>query len=374
MPPALKTLELRWRQALRAAGRRPFTGRVATRAEDLLQLSATPRILLVRMERIGDVLVGVPVLRSLRARYPQGRIDLLVSRSNLAVRDAVRPFVDRLWCYEKTPASAFRLLRGLRGTRYDVVVDLVDNPSATAQMVVRWCGAPAAVGLPHPEAGLYTHAAPLLDRGSVHPVERLAQLLLPFGIDPASQCLDLAYPLQPEDIAAAQQTLGPTVHPLRFGVNVSGREVSKRWGSANYSAVVRHIMSSDPRFAVSVCGTPDDMGEVLRVALTTGAEAVPPQSSFQEFAAILHEFDLLLTPDTAAVHVAAAWKIPTVALYLSDPGIAPWLPYHTPHRAVADPNGIAAIPPDRVIAALEELIRERFAAVPGAELPPVIGR
>jgi ADP-heptose:LPS heptosyltransferase len=369
MPTALKTLELRWRQALRAAGRRPFTGRLASRAEDLLQLSTTPRILLVRMERIGDVLVSVPVLRSLRARYPRARIDLLVSRSNLAVRDAVTPFVDQVWCYEKTPVSAFRLLRALRGARYDVVVDLVDNPSATAQLVVRWCGAPAAVGLLHPEPGLYTHAAPLLDRGSVHPVERLAQLLLPFGIDPASQSLDLAYPLQPEDIETAQQTLGPAVQPLRFGVNLSGREAAKRWGSASYSAVIQHMMSSDPRFAVSVCGAPDDASEVLRVALTTGAQAVPPQSSFRQFAAILHEFDLLLTPDTAVVHVAAAWKIPTVALYHSDPAVAPWLPYHTPHRAVADPNGISAIPTGRVIAALEDLIRERFSAIPVPQGP-----
>jgi ADP-heptose:LPS heptosyltransferase len=234
--------------------------------------------------------------------------------------------------------------------------------------VVRWCGAPAAVGLLHPECGLYTHAAPLLDRGSVHPVERLAQLLLPFGIDPASQSLDLAYPLHPQALESARHIIGPTVRPLRFGVNISGREVGKRWGLDNYSAVIRHIMSSDPRFAVSVCGTPDDARDVLQVSLTTGAHAVPPQFSFCQFAAIVHEFDLLLTPDTAVVHLAAAWKIPTVALYHSEPGIAPWIPYHTPHRAVDDPKGISAIPPDRVIAALQELIGERFASVPAPAL------
>jgi ADP-heptose:LPS heptosyltransferase len=316
------------------------------------------------MERIGDVLVSVPVLRALRARYPGARIDLLVSRPNLAVRDAVIPFVNQVWCYDKTLGSALRLLRALRGVHYDVVVDLVDNPSATAQLVIRWCHAPAAVGLLHSEAGLYTHAAPLLDRGSVHPVERLAQLLLPFGIDPASESLELAYPLSPADIELARQTLVPTWRPLRLGVNVSGREANKRWGSANYISVVRHMMRTDPRFAISVCGSPDDVPRVLQVALATGAEAVPPQASLQQFAAVVHEFDLLLTPDTAVVHMAAAWKIPTVALYHSDPAVALWLPYHTPHRAVADPRGIAAISADRVIAALEDLISERFAALP----------
>jgi ADP-heptose:LPS heptosyltransferase len=91
---------------------------------------------------------------------------------------------------------------------------------------------------------------------------------------------------------------------------------------------------------------------------------VPARSSLREFAAILHEFDLLLTPDTAVVHLAAAWKLPTVALYRSDPAVAPWLPYNTPHKAVADPRGIPAIPLDQVITAADDLIRERFGEPP----------
>jgi ADP-heptose:LPS heptosyltransferase len=360
MPSTLKTVEFWWRRTLLAAYHRPFAGQVASRAEDLLHLPPAPRILLIRLERIGDVLVSVPVLRSLRARYPQGHIDLLVSRANYAVRDAVVPFVTHVWCYKKTLGSALRLLRALRGTRYDVVVDLLDHPSTTAQLVIRWCGAPAAVGLLHAESGLYTHAAPVLDPGAVHPVERLAQLLLPFGIDPATQSLDLAYPLASTDIERARLTLGPTTRPLRFGVNLSSRRAERHWGSANYIALIRHITAHDARFAVSVCGAPGDAAEVKHVAEATGTQAVPACSSLREFAAIVHEFDLLLTPDTAAVHLAAAWKLPTVALYHSIPAVAPWLPYNTPHRAVADPRGIPAIPLDQVVRAVDDLIRERF--------------
>ena len=103
---ALKTLELRWRRALLAAGHRPFAGQIAVTAEDLLHLPTAPRILLIRLERIGDVLVSVPVLRSLRERYPRGSIDLLLSPANRAVADAVAPFVSRVLCYEKTLKSA----------------------------------------------------------------------------------------------------------------------------------------------------------------------------------------------------------------------------------------------------------------------------
>ena len=360
MPTALKRLELRFRRAFLAASHRPFAGQVATRAEDLLQLGPVPRILLIRLERIGDVLVSTPVIRALRARYPAGTIDLLLSRANYPVRDAVAPFVTRVWCYDKTIRSALVLMQALRRRRYDVIVDLVDNPSTTAQLVVRWCRPAAVVGLLHPESGLYTHAAPLLDRSSVHPVERLAQLLLPFGIDPGTQALDISYPLESTDLEQARHTLGSSGHPLRLGVNISGRGAGKNWGNANYIAAIEHLQRTDARFAVSVCGAPQDADQVKHVAGSTGTQAVPATKSFREFAAVVRIFDLFLTPDTAALHLAAAGKVPTVGLYHENPGVAPWVPYNTPNRLVSDAQGIPAIPVDRVIAALEDLIRERF--------------
>lgn len=360
MPRLLKALEFRWRRALLAAGHRPFAGRATSEPEDLLHLPHAPRILLIRLERIGDVLVSIPVIRALRTRHPDASIDLLVSRANRAVRDAVAPFVTRVWCYEKTVSSAVDLLRAFRRTRYDVIVDLVDHPSATAQLVIRWCRPRAAVGLLHAESGLYTHAAPTLDRATVHPVERFAQLLLPFGIDPAVEPLDLEYRLGTEDVDRARVLLGPTLRPLRFGVNLSARQAERYWGRSNYIALIRHVIAHDPRFAVSVCGTPQDAAEVRHVAEATGAQAVPARASLRDFAAIIHEFDLLLTPDTAVVHLAASWKVPTVTLYHEEAGVAPWLPYRTPCRAVADPRGIPSILVGRVVEAVTELIRERF--------------
>jgi ADP-heptose:LPS heptosyltransferase len=100
------------------------------------------------------------------------------------------------------------------------------------------------------------------------------------------------------------------------------------------------------------------------VAEATGAQAVPPLASLHLFAAVLHEFDLIVTPDTAVVHLAAAWKIPTVALYELTAGVAPWLPYECPFRALGSLGGIPAIAVGEVITAVDDLIRERFGIGP----------
>ncbi len=326
-------------------------------SHEALALGDSPRILLLRQDRIGDVLVSVPVIRALRHRYPDARLDMLFSRTNFGVRQAVQPYVDHAWRYDKTLAGAVRLLWALRRARYDVVVDLMDNPSANSQLVTRWSGARARVGIRHARAGHYTHAVPLLDQQRVHIVERVAQLLLPFGIDPAAVPLDLAYPLTDADRARARERLGATDLPLRFGINISARY----WGRDNFIACIRWMQQFDRRFAIWVGGAPDHQAEVAAITAATGAGAIPPLASFHDFAAIVREFDLLLTPDTSVIHLGAAWKIPTIGLYHTPPGAPlPWYPYRTAYRALIHPAGVARIPLADVQDAIRSLVAERF--------------
>lgn len=362
MPTILESLQAPWQRAVHAATHRPFAGRATSSPRDLLGLDGRSRILVIGLERIGDVLVGIPVLRSLRARYPGARLELLVSQGNSAVADAVGPFVDQVWVYEKTIRSALALLRALHRSRYDVIVDLVDHPSTTAQLVIQWCRPRAAVGLLHTGSGVYTHAAPALDPAVVHPVERLAQLLLPFGIDPAVEPLDLEYPLTTSDAWRARSSLGPTLRPYRLGVNVSCRQPGRDWGEANYVALVGEIAARHPEFEVYVCGSPQNASAIARIGLAAGVQAAPPRASLSEFAAILHEFDLLVTPDTVAVHIAAAWKLPAVVLSHAVPGVAPRVPYHTSHRALMGRPAIPSISVAEVAAAVDGLIQECFGA------------
>src|SRR5262249_50300212 len=125
---ALKPLELRLRRLLLSA-HGPFTGQLITSPADAPGPGDAPRILFIRAERIGDVLVSVPVLRAVSRRYPRARIDLLASTANYGVRSAVARWVDRVWRYEKRVTTTIGLVRQLRAAAYDLVVDLSHDPS-----------------------------------------------------------------------------------------------------------------------------------------------------------------------------------------------------------------------------------------------------
>ena len=329
-----------------------------TTPRNALGLGEAPRLLLLRQDRLGDVLVSVPVIRALRRRFPGAAIDMLFSRTNYGVRQAVQSYLDRAWRYDKTPASALRLIHAFRGARYDAVVDLMDNPSTNSQLVARWCGARYRVGIRHARSGHYTHAVPLLDQQRVHIVERIAQLLLPFDIDPERVPLDLEYPLSAADTARALERLGPSDRPLRLGVNISGSSTARYWGVENFIACLRWMQSFDPRFAIFVGGAPDYAKDIAAIVTATGATVIPALTSFHEFAAMFRDFDLLLTPDTSVLHLGAAWKIPTVGLFHQPAGAPlPWYPYRSPYRALLHPDGVGR----SAVADVQEAIRSRVA-------------
>lgn len=356
---ALKPLELGLRRLLLSHDA-PFSGRLISRAGDGIELGSAPRILFVRAERIGDVLVSVPVLRAVRRRYPAATIDLLVSRANAGVEPAVREWVDRVWTYHKRVVATCGLLYRLRRRDYDLMVDLAGGPSVTTRVVAGAAGADHVLGMLHGQAGFLTHAVPTLDPTHVHPVPRTAQLLLGFGLAPAEADLSLEYPLTEPERAAARARLGPPTHRFRFGVNISGRGVDKFWGRDRFIEAIRLVRMRDPRFSVLVCGAPEHGEDVAAIAASTGAEALPALASFHEFAAVIDSCDLLLTPDTSVVHLAAAWRIPAVVLFRAEPNTVPWTPFGTPHRAIVHDGPLSGVEVRDVVRVTGELIDECF--------------
>lgn len=359
----LKPLERRIRKSL--IRRTGFTGTLIRHPEDAIRLRPNPAILMLRAERIGDVLVTVPIIRAVRRQYPLGRIDVLLTDTNLHAAHAVSPWIDRVWIYHKRPVSALALVHKVRAERYDLLVDFQNGPSATSQFVARWGGAANVLGLLHEQPAHLTHAVPMPDRRRVHIVDRLAQLLLAFGVDPEREPLDLEYRLSDIDRARAAAQLQAVRSAHRLAVNISGRGTDKYWGRNRFIEAIGFVQQHYPQLAVVVCGAPGDAAEVEAIAAATGAEPVPPLP-FHAFASIIHECDLLLTPDTSVVHLAAAWKIPAVVLFREDPHTLPWVPYRSPHRAIVQPGPLAGIALERVMEALAQLIEETWPAL-GAE-------
>jgi ADP-heptose:LPS heptosyltransferase len=319
------------------------------------------KFLFVRQDRIGDVLVSTPLLLALKERYPAATVDFLLSANNHFVL-ANEPLVRQRWIYRKTLISAFEILRSVRRERYDFVIDLMDNPSATSTIFCALAGGRWNVGLSKDNEYAYDIVVPLLSRKETHIVDRLAMLLTVFGIQRSGAALRMRYNVLPESRSFASEFFERNgLGNLRtVGINISPGEGTRFWGRGHYQDLIRWIKRSFGEYRIVVLCRPSD-ASVARAIAEPFPDAVlsPETPTFDHFAALIQHLSILVTPDTSAVHLAAAFNIPSVVLFVqSNKDLRVWEPYGSLSESViTDIDDLETIPLEGVTRAFSRLAK-----------------
>lgn len=317
------------------------------------------KILFIRQDRIGDVLISTPLFASLKKHFPHVVLDVLLSTNNHFVLANSR-LVRKRWIYTKRPVSSWKTLMGIRKERYDFVVDLMDNPSATSTVIMLLSGGQQTVGLEKENSYACDIVVPLKSRKETHIVDRIAQLLTVFGIDPELEDLRITYDVAESSekaVGAFLQDRGLGSSPL-IGLNVSAGSETRFWGIGNYRALLDRLRSEHPDASIVVLSKPSDSERAKEIANGKSGVIIAPETTFDGFAAWIRHLSLLVTPDTSAVHLAAAFRIPSVVLYVqSNPELRIWEPYKTVSEPLISPvDDLTTITVDQVRLAVRRLV------------------
>ena len=117
------------------------------------------RILVSRLQYLGDVVLSLPLVAALRKQFPRCEIDYLTRPAGVELL-AGDPIVDELFCAPASgsgPAATLRLMRRLRRREYRLAFDLYSNPRSA--VLVRASGATVRIGgTRRIRRHLFTHA------------------------------------------------------------------------------------------------------------------------------------------------------------------------------------------------------------------------
>ncbi len=322
---------------------------------------SSAKVLLIRQDRIGDVLVSTPLIAALTEAHPALTIDILLSTNNVAARAGL-PAIRRAWVYERTFASMLRLVRQIRKERYDVAIDLMDNPSATSTAFCVLSGARWTVGLEKENDYSYDIRVPLRSRRDHHIIERLSPFAEVFGLPRMSAEGPVRYqPSLPAQREAREtfERLGIIGRP-KVGVNISAGSERRYWGTERYRDLAVRLTALDPVPAIVFFCKPADLQRATTIAGDCpGSFVVPPSPAFDTFAATIAHLDALITPDTSVVHLASAFGIPSVVMYIQfNADLRIWEPYRAPHvPVITTVDDLSTITVDSVFAAWQSLVR-----------------
>jgi ADP-heptose:LPS heptosyltransferase len=304
------------------------------------------RVLVVeRILRVGDTLVARPALAALRRRFPGSEV-AVVCQAAVAPLCEADDLVDRVIVAEPG-VSAFRRAAA-EAKEFGPARAYVFVPDRWSPYLAWLAGAREIIGYdyagrgtaltdrrpPPPRANVpafsYDAAAP-----EIHAAEIWLRLLEPEAPAPT------AYPpLEPgaaaREAAAALMTRAWSGQPAPFAVLHPGAaNPSYMWRVENWLEAGRELVRRGVR-AIAVTGGPGEGKAAAALAAGIGPDVAASAVglSLLETYALIAAADLVITIDTAPVHLASTAGTPVVALY--GPGdAAMWAPLGVPYRAVA---------------------------------------
>lgn len=306
------------------------------------------RLVAVRLDNIGDVIMLGPALESLKRMLPGVSITLLTSPVGTRVAPLL-PSVDDAMAHRASWQSIRgtredadpdeRLLSALRKAHFDAAVIFTSfsqspHPAACA---CRDAGIPLRLGQSKEFGGsILTHwVTPLPDE--THQVDRNLHLLETAGIPAATRRLNIEVPRAEEDSIRRLLAAPGTTEKSPLAVLFPGASCSaRRYPEERFSQVARLLSTSG--LAVVVVGSERESALCSSVASSAGGRSMAG-ISVPEIAALVEMADLVVTNNSAGVHIADALDTPVVVLYSGAEHRGQWRPRSAPSVVLgARPN------------------------------------
>ena len=354
------------------------------------------RVLCIRLDAVGDVLMTTPAFRALASSRSRRRLTLLASPAGAEVATLV-PEIDDVIVYDAPWMKATRpradsapdwaMVERLRKGRFDAAVIFTvysQNPLPAAFLCVL---ADIPLRLAHCHENPYQLLTdwvpdPEPARLMRHEVRRQLDLVATVGCVASDDRLSLRVPTRAQRGARALlRELG--VEQRRWlAMHPGASAPSRRYPASGFVDAGRELVAA-MGYDIVLTGAPSEieLTEEIRTGIGANAHSVAGRVDLAGLAAVIARAPLLITNNTGPAHMAAAVGTPVVDLYaLTNPQHTPWgvahrvlfhdVPCRYCYKSVCPEghqNCLRLVPPADVVAAAADLLARR--PTPAAPLP-----
>ncbi len=292
------------------------------------------KILVIKLRHIGDVLLTVPVFRSLRENFPQAQITAIVNSGTEAVLTG-NPLINEVIAFDRTikkinPVQKYLkelyFLKKIRGKGFDMTVDLTSGDRAAiisfaSGAKYRLASDTGKDGFPG-KRYFYTHLAK--NDSSQHMVLQNLDVVRQFGISTDNLNVDIFIPEDARTFvknvfASWGQREDKVIH-----VHPTSRWLFKCWKDEYMADVISWLLNMGIK--VIVTSSPDkreiEKTKKILSLVSYQLSAISHQlidlcgkTNIKQLAAISEASDLFFGVDSAPMHIAAAVGTPVIALF-----------------------------------------------------------
>ncbi len=339
--------------------------------EGTIDLDSIRSVLILRYDKIGDMIVTKPILRALKRRHPNLIIGVVTSPVNAEII-ANDDWVDHRYVLKSNPVYLAKELLRARKEKYDVVLNFVFNRTTSGALLANFVSPHGIkIGQGNQKYAFYFNKLISLPPSDRHMVEMLSFYVSKvFLVTFTDDELKLFYSVDTTSFQRVNEFLEKHMlnrhhHGLKANryiiVNISVRDATNALSDEQIFALIA-FLSRIPQFTTIIIYAPEDAVKAIRVREGAGMRhclIYPEQgtAALAEIASLLEGAFCAVTPDTAVVHLASAMRTPVLGFFCS--ARAPlWRPYGVDHQMVIAESEqlVSSIPSTKMIEGVKSFL------------------
>ncbi len=274
------------------------------------------RILIIKPSSLGDIIHGLPVLKAIREKWPDAKISWLVKEIYADILHG-NPCIDELILLKKNSLTTaiFPFGKKLHQARFDLVLDI--QGLFRSGLIAYLSGAPIRVGFRNGRelsTIFYTHKVDIPI--SLHAVDRNLKLASSLGCK--NQKVKFPLKMNRKSLCEVSDFFKKNQLNNKNPIIIlapGGRWEKKRW-PAKFFSRLGLLLSKELKAGVILIGDNQErrlVQEIRNSMQISAAEAIDVSLPF--LVEIIGKSDVVVTNDSAPMHIAAATGIPVVALF-----------------------------------------------------------
>lgn len=276
-------------------------------------------ILVISNTAIGDTLFATPAIRALRQNLPSAKITALLNPNNYELFET-NPNIDEILLYDGRWGGFFRVAKEIKKRAFDVALILHSNePQATPLCV--FVGIKTIIKVPNQKNRFnFAHFNPptpaLADKHGIFDRLKSLEFIGIFTDDPRMDIF-----LKDEWKAKVDEFLPKD--KMLVGFQIGASTLSRQWFKERWVELGEMILEKYPNCVILLLGSPVEkpLTKPIKDAFESD-RVIDCAGIFKlgEAAALISRLNIMVSPDTGPLHVAASFSVPTVTLFVvADP-------------------------------------------------------
>ncbi len=269
------------------------------------------KFLIVQLGRIGDLILITPTFSALKEKYPDCTIDLFAGRNNWKIVEN-NPYLNDIIVFEKSPLGYLKTISKIFSKKYDYWIDPKDHKSTESQLFARISRSKNKIGFNLEGKKVFNIELPTPNK-PLHHTEIGINSLVPLGIkmpDTAPKPQLYATSLSNDYLF---EFLSTNKIEKYIALNLSASTTDRMWDNSKWKELFQKANLLP--YKLIICSAPKEQAQAIELSKNAINSIYYPTRNINDVVSLVAKSEAVITPDTAVVHIAAAFNKPSFSLY-----------------------------------------------------------